>query len=648
MDRDAVYVLSQIDGSLARRVKEDGREFLVVPVVAVREKVLRCANCHPEGEFLPASEIEESLVAWEGRPVTMDHPKQGDEFVTANSVEALRRYKVGRFHTVHMDGVALKGEMWLDTSRARHVLGGSQAVKRLEANELVEVSTAYFGDREKKKGRHEGESYAFVQRRVLPDHLAILLNDRGACSIEDGCGAPRLNREGEPGVNVRSQARVPSYSGTETTAWSGVTTSFQAYRDGYYKHTDTDPPDDPPSQVKDAPAAMRRWIASKTLLGESDADNERDLIFFPVVNPGTDQLNRGALQAVLSGRGSQADIPASARESARAVAQRLLEREFDVEPKGNQDRRSFLTGIGEKLRTLASSLISGQEEEMSHNDLRQALESAIEKAEGTSVWVVDVFDDRVVYEPYAPQGGGVGGFFERSYELGSEGEIQLGDRQEVRRITRYEPIENTSQGEDDMDPKERAELITRLAACKCVPFGEEDLKGFGDEKLTSLAALADRPDPQANAGSGGGEGGGADPSKGPEGQEPGKPSGEKPTVNLTAKDAAFLGDLRNQCGGDVKAVKELLDNAKAESERREEERKSLIEELKGNARCAIDEAGLERMDLENLRALKRSLTPSSYLGAGGPQGGPSGEEDDAPPPAPAVLLGKDPETGKED
>lgn len=55
---------------------------------------------------------------------------------------------------------------------------------------------------------------------------------------------------------------------------------------------------------------------------------------------------------MLGGRGAQADIPEAAKTSAQATARRLLEKEFDVEPKENE-RRNLVKNA---LRTLASAL----------------------------------------------------------------------------------------------------------------------------------------------------------------------------------------------------------------------------------------------------------------------------------------------------
>lgn len=129
-------------------------------------------------------------------------------------------------------------------------------------------------------------------------------------------------------LSVRGTARRPSFNGTEGTSWGDVNKSLSAFISGYYSHSGANRPSEVPSNVENMPAVMKRWIASKTLLGSETATTTRDLIFFPVVNPGTNKLNIGALRAVLSGRGAAADIPAGALNSARNMARRLLDTQF--------------------------------------------------------------------------------------------------------------------------------------------------------------------------------------------------------------------------------------------------------------------------------------------------------------------------------
>lgn len=145
------------------------------------------------------------------------------------------------------------------------------------------------------------------------------------------------NDSGPTEYRIRQNARRPDYDGTEQSSWGNVPKTFQNFRDGFYENTDAEKPDDPPTDVDQAPAAMKRWIASKSLLGSAGAEEWGDLLFFPVVNPSTNKLNRGALTAVLSGRGAQADISADQLDSARNMARNLLRDEFDVEVEGRSN-----------------------------------------------------------------------------------------------------------------------------------------------------------------------------------------------------------------------------------------------------------------------------------------------------------------------
>jgi hypothetical protein len=53
-----------------------------------------------------------------------------------------------------------------------------------------------FTDEERTQGEWNGETYEAVASNYVPDHLALLPGERGACSWEDGCGV-RTNKEGD-------------------------------------------------------------------------------------------------------------------------------------------------------------------------------------------------------------------------------------------------------------------------------------------------------------------------------------------------------------------------------------------------------------------------------------------------------------------
>lgn len=130
-------------------------------------------------------------------------------------------------------------------------------------------------------------------------------------------------------MNILSTARTPKFDGKETVSWGDVDKSLRAYIRGYNSAKGADL--DEGTRVSDLPQTAKTWIANKTLLGEGSAETREDLIFFPVVNPDSDNLNEGALRAVISGRGSQADIPEAAKTSAQNKARGLLEKQFEME-----------------------------------------------------------------------------------------------------------------------------------------------------------------------------------------------------------------------------------------------------------------------------------------------------------------------------
>lgn len=168
----------------------DGKQYLVVPVVAIREGVLN-------GVYVASTEIEKSLPSWNGRPIPLSHPTQNGQHISANSPRVVERDVIGNLYNVNFSNGALRGEMWLDVVKARRTQEGADTIKRLQSNEMVEVSTGYWSDEEQGKGTFNGKGYTRKVKNILPDHLAILVNEIGACSIRDGCGAPRVNAQGE-------------------------------------------------------------------------------------------------------------------------------------------------------------------------------------------------------------------------------------------------------------------------------------------------------------------------------------------------------------------------------------------------------------------------------------------------------------------
>lgn len=180
-----ITVNAEVSGEVTT-ITHENREKLVVPVVAIVQGVLN-------GALLKAEEFGKFVNAWEGRPVPVDHPQINGVHVSANLPTILERRNIGHFHNVHVADNKLKGELWIDVQSAESK-GFGYIVEAFRNGQMMEVSTAYFADTEPSAGEYNGKAYEGIHRNLRPDHLAVLPNDIGACSIEDGCGAMRTNK----------------------------------------------------------------------------------------------------------------------------------------------------------------------------------------------------------------------------------------------------------------------------------------------------------------------------------------------------------------------------------------------------------------------------------------------------------------------
>lgn len=150
-----------------------------------------------------------------------------------------------------------------------------------------------------------------------------------------------------------AEARRPDYDGTEEVSWGDVSAGQLEYWTDALGYEDVE-------QTDDLTQEQKSEIASHTLLGDPEADSLREVRFFPVVNAETRNLNRGALEAVRSGRGQSADVPSDTYESAYSMAGRLLNEEFDsdVETELEAEPESEELSAHEERKRMAGQMSS--------------------------------------------------------------------------------------------------------------------------------------------------------------------------------------------------------------------------------------------------------------------------------------------------
>ena len=320
---------------MVRHAILEGRKHLVVPVVMMVEGV---HNGSAGPIFHPAEELGRYAAAWNGIPVTIGHPTDNGMPVSANQPEVLEKAAVGKIFNTRLVDKKLKAEAWLDIELLKRK--APVALSYLKQGKPIEVSVGVFADEEEKEGVWNNEKYRAIARNHRPDHLALLLDAKGACSWEDGCGVRAYSEEGGDDGLITNKLK---YNGTESTPWSAPDLKDFGV-DGRWE---------------DLSQQERARIASHYLIGDANAKSFAELKL-PVVNPKTGKLNERALRAVISGRGAQVKgVSPEVLRRARRTAYRLLNEEFDAGleiPEGLQEQ---LWAIHAELEELKEKLKGG-------------------------------------------------------------------------------------------------------------------------------------------------------------------------------------------------------------------------------------------------------------------------------------------------
>lgn len=213
---DLEYISVNTRGAF-RRASLNGRPHLVVRSTLIRSGVLAGSRGRL---FYPPEEVVKNYDSWDGLPVTWRHPKLDGQHVKARDPHVLNLFQVGQLFGSRASNGTLTSELWLDEARLREfddsLPDHLRVTPRLLSGKPVELSTGLFTDNTPvdphTNPQHKGKPYDFVARNYRPDHLALLPDEVGACSVSDGCGVGIVNA-GNP-KSVSTGKFKPYGSGT--------------------------------------------------------------------------------------------------------------------------------------------------------------------------------------------------------------------------------------------------------------------------------------------------------------------------------------------------------------------------------------------------------------------------------------------------
>jgi hypothetical protein len=180
------HLLLRTSASYKTRTEQyQGREHIVVPVVALVQGVLHAMNASSP-EFVAAEEIRST--GWDGRPIFVGHPTINGIPVPGNTPSILETKQVGTVFASAVKKNKLTMEAWIDVARAAEI--SPTLLSKVQAGETIEISVGIYCETTDESGTYQGKKYAGAWTDIVPDHLALLPedDDLGACSREMGCG----------------------------------------------------------------------------------------------------------------------------------------------------------------------------------------------------------------------------------------------------------------------------------------------------------------------------------------------------------------------------------------------------------------------------------------------------------------------------
>ncbi len=176
----------------SKRAILNGKEYIVAPATIIVPGVLPGSK---GPLYYPEEEVAKSVRRWDNAPLTLYHPYDPltNEHLSASDPGVLERQGIGFIRGTAYNG-KLRTEAWFEAERTKQL--DPRVYTSLVKGQPIELSTGLYTDNQPAlPGSHfNGRPYTHIARNYRADHLAVLPDQRGACSLSDGCGV-LINRE---------------------------------------------------------------------------------------------------------------------------------------------------------------------------------------------------------------------------------------------------------------------------------------------------------------------------------------------------------------------------------------------------------------------------------------------------------------------
>lgn len=157
------------------------------------------------GMLYAAEQLAAGVTSLDGKPAPAGHPKNSaGQHISAINGEALASAWIGSYcRNARHEGGRTLVDVVVNEAQAKAATAGARLVERLDAaiagtnTEPIHVSTGLYCEVINAGGESRGKKYGRIATNIAYDHLAILLDEKGAGTPEDGVGM-FLNAAGQP------------------------------------------------------------------------------------------------------------------------------------------------------------------------------------------------------------------------------------------------------------------------------------------------------------------------------------------------------------------------------------------------------------------------------------------------------------------
>ncbi|ENY4932009.1 DUF2213 domain-containing protein [Escherichia coli] len=199
MKRNRVNVLTVVNSASNITTETiDGKPHIVVRgITPVVDDIVM------NRKLYPAAEIEKAYNTLERNPMPLGHPKVDGKHVSARDVRAVNEYHVGAWlqNVSHNDG-KVTGDMYVNRQYAESSDKGKRLINRLDEmlagtnSDPIHISTGLLYSGIAANGESKGKKYNEIATNMMFDHVAVLLDEPGAGTPEEGVGI-FVNSEGD-------------------------------------------------------------------------------------------------------------------------------------------------------------------------------------------------------------------------------------------------------------------------------------------------------------------------------------------------------------------------------------------------------------------------------------------------------------------